>query len=192
MIAIIDYGAGNTRSVRNALTRLNVESCLTDNPQILREADRIIFPGVGEASTAMNTLQERQLDQVIKELTQPVLGICLGLQLLCEYSDEGDTPGLGIFDTNVRLFPPEQNVPHVGWNNCIDSRGKLFEGISESDDFYFVHSYYAEQCTETNAVCDYILPFSAALTKNNFNAVQFHPEKSAKPGETLLKNFLTL
>lgn len=192
MIAIIDYGAGNIRSVQNALARLNVASTLTNDPRLLREADKVIFPGVGQASFAMNQLREQGLDVFIPTLTQPVLGICLGMQLLCNFSEEGSTKTLGIFDTTVKAFEPILNVPHTGWNSCDIRQSALFRGINSDDDFYFVHSYYAETCAETIATCDYILPFSAALEKDNFFGVQFHPEKSAEIGSTLIQNFLAL
>lgn len=192
MIAIIKYNAGNIQSVQNALNRLGVESVITDDKTTILNADKVIFPGVGEASSAMNYLKERGLDQVIRTITQPFLGICLGLQLMCKYSEEGNTDCLGIFDTKVKLFPPKLKVPHIGWNNLKSSDVELFKGIRSSEDFYFVHSYYAELCEETIAVTDYIKPISAALQKNNFYATQFHPEKSASVGEKLLKNFIEL
>jgi len=192
MIAIIKYNAGNIQSVQNALNRLGVESVITDDKNTILNADKVIFPGVGEASSAMNYLKERGLDEVIRSITQPFLGICLGLQLMCKYSEEGNTDCLGIFDTKVKLFPPKLKVPHIGWNNLKSSDLQLFKGIRSSEDFYFVHSYYAELCEETIAVTDYIKPISAALQKNNFYATQFHPEKSASVGEKLLKNFIEL
>lgn len=192
MIAIIKYNAGNTQSVQNALTRLGYESIITDNSAKILAADKVIFPGVGEASTAMRYLKDKELDKVIKSVTQPFLGICLGLQLMCNKTDEGNIDCLGIFDTNVKLFPPKEKVPHMGWNSFASLKGELFNNIDNKDDVYYVHSYYAELCKETVAVCDYIDPFSAALQKNNFYATQFHPEKSAGVGEKLLKNFLEL
>lgn len=192
MIAIIDYGAGNIRSVQNALTRLGVESQLTNDPNELRIAEKIIFPGVGEASFAMKQLRECQLDMIIPTLKQPVLGICLGMQLLCNSSEEGATKTLGIFDTNVKEFEPVLNVPHMGWNSCEIGDSSLFNGIISDDNFYFVHSFYAEVCKDTAATCEYILPFSAALQKDNFFGVQFHPEKSADVGSILIQNFLEL
>ena len=192
MIALIDYGAGNIRSVQNALTRLGIESKLTNQADELRAADKIIFPGVGDASFAMNQIREYQLDTLIPTLTQPVLGICLGMQLLCNSSEEGTTDALGIFNTSVKEFQPILNVPHTGWNSCEIKSSPLFNGISSDDDFYFVHSFYAEVCTDTIATCDYIEPFSAALQKNNFFGVQFHPEKSAEIGSKLIQNFLEL
>ncbi len=192
MIAILKYNAGNTTSVENAIKRLGYSTLVTDDVSLLKSAEKVIFPGVGEASSAMNYLRERNLEKVLKSLTQPVLGICLGMQLLCESSEEGNTEGLGIFKTKVRKFPAENIVPHMGWNNFTSVRGDLFQHISIENDCYFVHSYYAELCSETIATTDYILPFSAALKKDNFYATQFHPEKSANFGLTILKNFLEL
>jgi glutamine amidotransferase len=192
MIAIVKYNAGNIKSVKNAIDRLGYESIITDDPAILSSADKVIFPGVGEASSAVQYLKEKGLDKTIISLRQPVLGICLGLQLMCRYTEEGNTTCLGIYDTEVRLFPPVDKVPHMGWNNCMTLKGDLFTGITIEDDLYFVHSYYAEISKYTAATCDYIVPFSAAMQKDNFYATQFHPEKSAGPGETILKNFLGL
>lgn len=192
MIAIVKYNAGNIRSVKNALDRIGVESMLTDDPEELRNAEKVIFPGVGEASTAMKYLKERGLDEVIKSLTQPFLGICLGMQLMCEHSEENDTQCLGIFKEKVKLFPPEELVPHMGWNDFVSHSGPLFEGISTVDNMYFVHSYFAEVGEHTIATTDYILPFSSTLQKDNFHGVQFHPEKSADVGRKLLENFLSL
>jgi len=192
MIAILKYNAGNIKSVQNALKRLGYESIITDIPSELKKADKVIFPGVGEASSAMNYLNEKGLDKTILSLKQPVLGICLGLQLMCRYSEEADTKCLGIFDADVRLFPPVDKIPHMGWNNCMTLKGELFKGLNINDDLYFVHSYYSEISTHTSATCDYIVPFSAAMQKDNFFATQFHPEKSAGKGEILLKNFLEL
>ena len=192
MIAILKYNAGNIMSVKNAINRLGYESIITDNPDELRRAEKVIFPGVGEASSAMKYLTERGLDNLIISLKQPVLGICLGMQLMCRYSEEADTSCLGIFDTEVRLFPPVDKIPHMGWNNFFTLKGELFRGVSPEDDVYFVHSYYPEISAFTTATCDYILPFSAAMEKDNFYATQFHPEKSAGVGEIILKNFLNL
>ena len=192
MIAIIKYNAGNIKSVQNALSRLGFESIITDDPVELSKADKVIFPGVGEASSAMQYLKERGLDKTILSLSQPVLGICLGLQLMCRYTEEADTKCLGIFDAEVRLFPPVDKIPHMGWNNFLTLRGDLFKGISVNDDVYYVHSYYAEISSCTSATCDYILPFSASMNRENFYATQFHPEKSAGTGEKILKNFLEL
>ena len=192
MIAILKYNAGNIRSVQNALNRLGYKSIITDDPSELSGAEKVIFPGVGEASSAIHYLRERRLDKTIISLKQPVLGICLGLQLMCRFSEEGDTKCLGIFDTDVRLFPPVDKIPHMGWNNFLTIKGDLFKGITLNDNVYYVHSYYAEISSGTVATCDYILPFSAAMQKDNFYATQFHPEKSADKGETILKNFLEL
>lgn len=192
MIAIVKYNAGNIRSVQNALKRLGYESIITDDPSELSTAEKVIFPGVGEASSAILYLRERGLDKTIISMKQPVLGICLGLQLMCRFSEEGDTKCLGIFDTDVRLFPPVDKIPHMGWNNFLTIKGDLFKGITLNDNVYYVHSYYAEISSGTLATCDYILPFSAAMQKDNFYATQFHPEKSADKGEIILKNFLEL
>lgn len=192
MIAIIKYNAGNTCSVQNALKRLGYETLITDDEEELQNAEKVIFPGVGEASTAMSYLKERGLDQVILNLKQPVLGICLGLQLMCEHSEEGDVACLGIFNNNVCKFPNTEIVPHMGWNNFEEVKGTLFKGIEVNNDVYFVHNYYADLSDETTGVCNYITPFSAALEKDNFYATQFHPEKSADIGEKILKNFLDL
>jgi glutamine amidotransferase len=192
MIAIIKYNAGNIQSVKNALNRLGYKSIITDDPTTILAADKVIFPGVGEASSAMDYLNERNLTAVIHSITSPFLGICLGLQLMCKSTEEGNIACLGIFDTEVKLFPPEEKVPHMGWNNFEMLTGNLFTSVNATDDVYYVHRYYAEQCGETIALCDYILPFSAALQKDNFYATQFHPEKSARIGEQILKNFLEL
>jgi len=192
MIAILKYNAGNIKSVQNALDRLGYESIITDIPSELMKADKVIFPGVGEASSAMLYLSEKGLDKTILSLKQPVLGICLGLQLMCRSSEEANTKCLGIFDAEVKIFPPVDKIPHMGWNNCLTLKGELFKGLTVDDDLYFVHSYYAEISSHTSATCDYIVPFSAAMQKNNFFATQFHPEKSAGKGEILLKNFLKL
>jgi glutamine amidotransferase len=192
MIAIIKYNAGNIMSVRNALTRLGYESIITDDPDELMKADKVIFPGVGEAGSAMAYLKERGLDEIIRLLHQPLLGICLGLQLLCRSTEESETKCIGIFDTEVKRFPPANKIPHMGWNNFMSVRGDLFKDISINDDVYFVHSYYAEIFSYTTATCDYIVPFSAAIQKDNYFATQFHPEKSAGVGEKILKNFLDL
>jgi glutamine amidotransferase len=192
MIAIIKYNAGNIKSVENALRRLGYDCVVTDSEEIIRTADKVIFPGVGEANSAMQYLKMHHLDNLIKSLTQPTLGICLGQQLMCTYSEENDTECLGIFNADVKKFPPEELVPHMGWNNLENLKGNLFTGISVEDNVYFVHSYYAELNNETVATCQYILPFSAAMQKDNFYATQFHPEKSAWVGERILKNFLEL
>ena len=198
MIAIVKYNAGNIGSVTNALNRLGIENKVTDDPEELKAADKVIFPGVGEAGTAMNYLRERGLDQVIKELKQPVLGICLGMQLMCNHSEEGDTVCLGIFDTDVKKFPETtgMKVPHMGWNSLntevVNLQSTILQGLQPVADVYYVHSYYAEVCKDTVAACDYILPFSSVLQKDNFYATQFHPEKSAGIGEQILKNFVKI
>jgi len=192
MIAIVKYNAGNIRSVQNALTRLGFESEVTDDAEKLQSAEKVIFPGVGEASTAMNYLRERGLDKVILELKQPVLGICLGLQLMCNSSEEGTTKCLGIFENEVRKFQGNELIPQMGWNEITDLKSELFANIPSKSDVYFVHSYFAEVNENTIAACDYIQPFSAAIQKNNFYATQFHPEKSAGIGEQILLNFLRL
>lgn len=192
MVAIVQYNAGNILSVQNALNRLGVESTITGDPETIRRAAKVIFPGVGEAGTAMKHLRETGLDLLIPALTQPVLGVCLGLQLLCAHSAEGDTRCLGVFDTPVKRFEPLALVPHMGWNSFTATSGPLFSGIQTGDDVYYVHSYYADVCAHTVAVCNYINPFSTALQKDNFFATQFHPEKSAAVGEKILQNFLNL
>ncbi|MDN3678346.1 imidazole glycerol phosphate synthase subunit HisH [Flavobacterium paronense] len=192
MIAIVKYNAGNITSVKNAVERLGYSCIVTDDETILKKAEKVIFPGVGEASSAMRYLKEKGLDKVIKNLTQPVLGICLGQQLLCQFSEEGNTKCLGIFEATVKKFEPKSKVPHMGWNTISNTKSELFNGISTDEDFYFVHSYYAEISNETTAICDYIVPFSASMQKDNFYATQFHPEKSSQVGEELLLNFLKL
>ncbi len=193
MIAIIKYNAGNIRSVQNAVSRLGYKSIITDNSDDIRKADKVIFPGVGEASTAMNYLKERKLDEVILSLKQPVLGICLGLQLMSKFSEEGNTKCLGIFDTVTKKFPSLDKVPHMGWNNFSEFKeSTLLKGIDLEDDVYYIHGYYAEPCNETIATCNYIKEFSSVMQKDNFYAMQFHPEKSANVGEQLLTSFLTL
>jgi glutamine amidotransferase len=191
-VVIIKYNAGNVISVTNALNRLGVEPLLSDDVEEIQRADKIIFPGVGEASTAMQYLRQRKLDQLILQLKQPFLGICLGLQLMCNHSEENDTDCLGIFDLPVKRFEPKLKVPHMGWNKLSRLKGKLFDGFSEDAYIYFVHSYYASVGMETIATSDYVNEFSAALHKNNFYAIQGHPEKSGKTGQRLLENFLKL
>ncbi len=219
-VVIIKYNAGNVHSVRSALQRLGVEPVLSDDPETIKRADKVIFPGVGEASTAMRYLEKKMLSEILVNLVQPVLGICLGLQLFCKRSEENDTRGLNIFETQVKKFPqtsmPEKSrvlsseglnsnadatsqsikgrykVPHMGWNALQDMKGSLFSYIEDGSFVYFVHSYYAELDENTIAKTNYSVPFSAALQKNNFYALQFHPEKSAKVGEQILKNFLNL
>jgi imidazole glycerol-phosphate synthase subunit HisH len=191
-VAIIKYNAGNVQSVIYALQRLGVEPSLTDDPATIQQADKVIFPGQGEASSAISYLKSRKLDKLITNLQQPVLGICIGLQLLCSYSEEGDTPCLGIFNEKVKKFPPRDKVPHIGWNTLETKEGKLLEGLREEAYLYYVHSYYAELGPETVGETHYIVPFSAAMEKDNFYAIQAHPEKSGKDGEIILKNFLAL
>ncbi len=192
-VAIIRYNAGNTQSVIYALERLGIEPIITDDPEILQSADRIIFPGVGEASTAMNYLKDKGLDQLIPKLKQPVLGICLGLQLLCGHSEENDTDCLGIFDTQVRKFPASTlKVPQMGWNTITDLKNTIFEGLEKEEYVYFVHSYYAEISEKTTATAHYGVPFSAALHIDNFYAVQFHPEKSSTVGSKIIENFIQM
>ncbi|MGQ1890761.1 imidazole glycerol phosphate synthase subunit HisH [Thermophagus sp. OGC60D27] len=197
-IAIIKYNAGNIRSVSFALERLGHKPIITDDHNIIRKADKVIFPGVGEASTTMAYLQQEGLDELIPSLTQPVLGICLGLQLMCRYSEEGDTECLGIFNAPVKKFIPQkeaeqkQKIPHMGWNDLTHVKAPLFNQELEGEYVYFVHSYYVPTGPETIAQANYIHPFSAALQKDNFFATQFHPEKSGSVGEQILKNFLTI
>lgn len=194
-IAIIKYNAGNIRSVLYALERIGHAALVTDNPDEIRMADKVIFPGVGEASTAMNYLKERDLDKLIISLIQPVLGICLGMQLMCRYSEENDTTCLGIFDEDVRKFKVEGlklKVPQIGWNNIYDLKTDLFRNVAENSYCYFVHGYYAAKGDHTIATTDYVQPYSSALQKDNFYGVQFHPEKSAAAGEQILKNFIEL
>jgi glutamine amidotransferase len=191
MICILKYNAGNVQSVTYALQRLGVEVALTDDIELLSKADKIIFPGVGEASTTMAYLKERNLDKFIKEVKQPLLGICLGMQLLCKHSEENNTDCIGVFDVNVKLFPPKEKVPHIGWNTLQELKTQLFMGL-QNPDVYFVHSFYAEQNNFEIATCNYILSFAAALQKDNFYAVQFHPEKSGDAGSKILENFLNL
>lgn len=192
MIAIIEYNAGNATSVQHAVNRLGYPSMITNNPADIRSADKVIFPGVGEAASAMAFLRDTGLDEVITSLKQPVLGICLGQQLLCTHSEEGDTRCLGVFTAEVKKFPATDIVPHMGWNTICDLKSPLFAGIRENSHVYFVHGYYCTIIEETIAVSDYIIPFSAAIRKDNFYATQFHPEKSAGTGEQLLRNFLQL
>ena len=192
MIAIIKYNAGNIRSVQNALTRLGYESKITDDKEEILNASKVIFPGVGEASSAMKYLKDKGLDEVILSIKKPMLGVCLGLQLMCKHSEEGDTDCLGIFNAEVKKFPPKNKVPHMGWNSFSKLKGELFKDIIPENDMYYVHSYYAETNEQTIATCDYILPFSSAMQQDNFYATQFHPEKSADVGTQLLKNFLEL
>ena len=194
-VAILKYNAGNIFSVINSLRRLGVDHVLTDDSATLKAADRVLFPGQGEASTAMAYLKERGLDKVIKSLRQPVLGICIGQQLLCRHSEEGDVDCIGIFDADVRKFKPtrhEDKVPVMGWNSLYDLNDGLFKGLDEGEHVYFIHSYYVPLCENTIAKADYIHPYSAALRKDNFFTTQFHPEKSGDVGETIIRNFLEM
>lgn len=199
-LVIIKYNAGNIRSVLYALERMGLEAEVTDDPSAITSADKVIFPGVGEASSAMAYLRERKLDRLIAGLKQPVLGICLGMQLLCSYSEENDTECIGIFTEKVKKFPASAGgsegkgwkVPQIGWNNIFHLRSPLFKNVPEDAFMYFVHSYYAEPGEETVATTQYILPYSSAMHKNNFYGVQFHPEKSAEAGQKILENFINL
>jgi glutamine amidotransferase len=192
-VAIIKYNAGNIQSVSFALERLGIEFTITDNPEEIQKSDKVIFPGVGEASTTMQYLQSHKLDEVIKSLKQPVLGICLGMQLMCKYSEENNTTCLGIFDQDVKQFIPttDKKVPHMGWNQLVSTSDWLSKEL-ENNNVYFVHSFYVPVNNYTSAVSNHTVLFSAAMRKNNFYAVQFHPEKSAKAGELVLKKFLTV
>jgi imidazole glycerol-phosphate synthase subunit HisH len=194
-LTIIKYNAGNIQSVLYALERIGVSANVTDNAEEIRKADKVIFPGVGEASSAMRYLQERKLDILIRDLTQPVLGICLGMQLMCRYSEENGTECLGIFNEEVKLFKATDQgfkIPQIGWNTVYDLKTPLFKNVAEQSYCYFVHSYYASLGTHTIGTTHYIKPYSSALYKNNFYGVQFHPEKSANVGEQILQNFLHL
>ncbi len=191
-VAIIKYNAGNVQSLTFALNRLGIEPILTDDPEQLQKADKVIFPGVGEASTAMNYIRKQKIDEVIRNLHQPFLGVCLGLQLMCKHSEENDTTCIGVFNNEVKKFDPTQKVPHMGWNTITDLKGPLFKDVDESSYLYFVHSYYAETAEDTIATCDYANRFSAALHKDNYYAIQAHPEKSGLTGQQILKNFIEL
>lgn len=194
-IAVIKYNAGNIYSVDYALKRLGVEAVITADKDVLRAADKVIFPGVGEAGTTMKFLRANGMDTLIKELRQPLLGICLGMQLMCRHSEEGDADCLGIFDTEVKRFVSqkhEDKVPHMGWNTLTETNSALFKGFTKDEFVYFVHSFYVPVNECTAAVTDYIHPFSAALHKDNYYATQFHPEKSGSIGERILRNFLEL
>ena len=200
-VAIVKYNAGNIYSVVNAMKRLGIEPVLTDDAEMLQKADRVLFPGQGQAREAMEYLKAHQLDQVIKNLKQPVLGICVGQQLLCRHSEEGDVDCIGIFDVDVKRFQPqrhEDKVPAMGWNEIYDLKTDLYKGFGKSSEAllhpysYFVHSYYVPLCEDTIATANYILPYSASLHKDNFYTCQFHPEKSGKVGEQILKNFLEI
>jgi len=191
-IAIIDYGAGNVQSVAFALNRLGIEPFVSNDPEAISKADKIIFPGVGEAGAAMRQLQKTGLDKLIPQLKQPVLGVCLGMQLMCAHSEESDTRCLDIFPYEVKHFPAGGKVPHMGWNDLLHVKAPLFASSMNGCQVYFVHSYYVAVSEHTIAATDHILPFSAAIAKDNFFAVQFHPEKSGAVGEEILQNFLKL
>ena len=191
-LVIIDYGAGNIKSIQFAFKRLGIDTMLTNNPEEILNADKVIFPGVGEASNAMMMLKESQLDKLIPNLEQPVLGICLGMQLLCKHTEEGNAVGLGVFDVNIKRFSNKVKVPQVGWNTIKGLKSDLFSGIENNEYMYLVHSYYAELCKETIATTNYGTNYASALQHKNFYGVQFHPEKSSIAGEKILKNFLTL
>jgi len=191
-VVLIDYGAGNTKSVQYALQRLGVEAVLTNNPELIQKADKVIFPGVGHANSAMEKLEQSGLNKLIPNLKQPFLGICLGMQLMCKYSEEGATKGLGIFDLNVLKFGNDNKIPQIGWNTIVDLNSEIFHGLNENEYMYFVHSYYVPIASETIAKAKYGVIYSAALKKNNFFGCQFHPEKSGDKGELILKNFLVL
>ena len=194
-VAIVKYNAGNIYSVVNALRRMGIEPLLSDDAEQLKKADRVLFPGQGEARGAMEYLKARRLDEVIRDLKQPVFGICVGQQLLCKHSEEGDVDCIGIFDAEVKRFQPknhEDKVPCMGWQNLSNLKSPLMEGLGQNPYVYFVHSYYVPVCEETIATADYILPYSASMHKDNFYTCQFHPEKSGKVGEQILKNFLEL
>lgn len=194
-VAIVKYNAGNIYSVVNALKRLGIEPLLTDDAEQLVKADKVLFPGQGHAGEAMDYLKTRKLDEVIRSLKQPVFGICVGQQLLCKHSEEGNTDCIGIFDAEVKRFLPEKHedkVPCMGWNQLYDLKSPLYKGLNDGDYVYFVHSFYVPTCKDTIATADYIQPYSASMHKDNFYACQFHPEKSGKVGEQILKNFLEL
>jgi len=194
-VSIVKYNAGNIYSVVNALKRLGIEPLLTDNAEQLLKADKVLFPGQGHAGEAMDYLRAHKLDRVIRELRQPVLGICVGQQLLCKHSEEGDTECIGIFNAEVKRFQPqrhEDKVPCMGWNQLYNIKSPLYKGLNDGCYTYFVHSYYVPLCEDTIATADYILPYSASMHKDNFYTCQFHPEKSSKAGEQILRNFLEL
>jgi glutamine amidotransferase len=191
-VVIIKYNAGNIRSVLFALERIGVQAVVTDDPEEIRTADRVIFPGVGEASSAMQYLTEKGLDELIRSLKQPVLGICLGMQLMCSFSEENNTPCMGIFSEKVRRFPetPGFKIPQIGWNNIYGLKSHIFDGVDENAYMYFVHGYYVESCDNAIARTDYVAEYSSAIQKENFYAVQFHPEKSGEAGQRILENFI--
>ncbi|WP_417195065.1 imidazole glycerol phosphate synthase subunit HisH [Bizionia sp.] len=191
-VVIIDYGVGNIKSIQFAFERLGITAVLSQDVQTILAADKVILPGVGEAGSAMKKLKDTQLDVLIPKLKQPVLGICLGMQLMCNYSEEGNTKGLQIFDTEVKRFSNAVKVPQMGWNTITNLKSMLFETLKENEYMYLVHSYYAENCLEAIALTEYDIAYASALKKDNFYGVQFHPEKSSLAGEQLLKNFLAL
>lgn len=194
-VSIIKYNAGNIQSVLFALERIGINATVTDDIELIQKSDKVIFPGVGEASSAMNYLRENKLDEVIRSLTQPVLGICLGMQLMCQHSEEGSTNCLGVFDNNVKLFPSNMKqikVPQIGWNTIYDLKTNLYKSIKEDEYMYFVHSYYAELGEHTIAKTTHGLEYSSSLQKNNFYGAQFHPEKSSDSGQRILENFINL
>ena len=191
-LVIINYGAGNIKSIQFAFKRLGYDAILSNNPDEIKAADKVIFPGVGEASSAMKMLKESGLDTLIPTLKQPVLGICLGMQFMCKSSEEGNTKGLGIFDVDVKRFNNTVKVPQMGWNTITDLKSDLFKGIKNQEFMYSVHSFYAENCKESIATTTYSIDFASALKHNNFYGVQFHPEKSSTAGEQILKNFIEL
>lgn len=191
-VAVIKYNAGNIQSVVFALERLGIQSKITENFDEIREADKVIFPGVGEAGSTMKYLKDKGLDGLIKSLKQPVLGICLGQQLMCTFSEEGNTDCIGIFDVPVLRFQSKLKVPHMGWNSLFETNGLIFKDLNPQSYVYFVHSFYVPICKDTAAKCEYSLPFSAGLQKDNFFATQFHPEKSSDVGQKILKNFINI
>ncbi|WP_299228159.1 imidazole glycerol phosphate synthase subunit HisH [uncultured Psychroserpens sp.] len=191
-IVIIDYGAGNIKSIQFAFKRLGLEAILSNKVETIKAADKIIFPGVGEASSAMKMLKKNKLDTLIPQLKQPVLGICLGMQLMCNHSEEGNTTGLGIFDVNVKRFSDTVKVPQMGWNTIFNLKTDLFKGIKEFEFMYLVHSYYAEKTNNCIASTQYDIDYASALQNSNFYGVQFHPEKSSMAGQQILKNFIEL
>ncbi|GAA4969438.1 imidazole glycerol phosphate synthase subunit HisH [Algibacter aquimarinus] len=191
-LVIINYGAGNIKSIQFAFNRLGYDAILSNNPEEIKDADKVIFPGVGEASSAMKMLRESGLDELIPTLKQPVLGICLGMQLMCLHTEEGDTEGLGIFQTKVKRFSDNVKVPQMGWNVIKDLKSDLFNDIKENEYMYLVHSYYAEHCNETIAATDYEINYASALKHENFYGTQFHPEKSSVAGAKILHNFIKM